>query len=246
VNPDGVRFDQKTDSLWRKNRNTTSAVPGDDDSIGVDINRNYDFLWNFSLYFDPTINPASNDPYDQTFHGTEQFSEAESRNGAWVFEQFPNIRWYTDIHSIAGTMYYSWADDDDQIWDPSQNFLNPAWDGKRGILGRLDYREYISASNLFSVQLASYRVASAMNSVGGGTYGSAQAMSAGATSGTSMDYAFSRFQVDPSKNKVYGFTLEFGNHIHFYPTLAEFRRNVMDTGAGLMEFCLAAVDVGLV
>lgn len=32
---------------------------------------------------------------------------------------------------------------------------------------------------------------------------------------------------------------------NFYPTLAEFQENILDTGAGLMEFCLAAADIGL-
>ena len=40
-NPDGVRYDQATDSLWRKNRNPASS-DGTLRSIGVDINRNYD------------------------------------------------------------------------------------------------------------------------------------------------------------------------------------------------------------
>src|SRR5215213_3617201 len=54
VNPDGVRYDQKTDSLWRKNRNPADATPGNDATIGIDINRNYDFLWDFRRHFDPT------------------------------------------------------------------------------------------------------------------------------------------------------------------------------------------------
>ncbi|MBP1689037.1 MAG: hypothetical protein H6Q33_5180, partial [Deltaproteobacteria bacterium] len=38
---------------------------------------------------------------------------------------------------------------------------------------------------------------------------------------------------------------EFGYATNFYPTLTEFHQNVKDTGAGLMEFCLAASDAGL-
>jgi murein tripeptide amidase MpaA len=36
VNPDGRKYSQTVSPMWRKNRNPTA---------GVDINRNYDFLW---------------------------------------------------------------------------------------------------------------------------------------------------------------------------------------------------------
>ncbi|KAJ9651797.1 hypothetical protein H2201_009258, partial [Coniosporium apollinis] len=73
VNPDGVRWDQMTDSNWRKNRNPASATPGDDLSMGVDINRNYEFLWDYRRYFDtsvtrPGTNLSSDNPHDRTFH----------------------------------------------------------------------------------------------------------------------------------------------------------------------------------
>ena len=145
VNPDGVRFDQATNSLWRKNRNTASAIPGDELSIGVDINRNYDFLWDYRRHFNASVanssSLASDDPREPTFHGTSSFSEPESRNVAWVFDEFPNIRWYVDIHSALGDMLYPWGDDDNQASDPGQTFRNPVWDGKRGIVGQEDYGE---------------------------------------------------------------------------------------------------------
>ncbi|BCG01651.1 hypothetical protein PPGU19_062190 (plasmid) [Paraburkholderia sp. PGU19] len=61
----------------------------------------------------------------------------------------------------------------------------------------------------------------------------------------SDDYAFRRHRVDAKRNKVYGFTMEFGYPTNFYPTLQEYHNNLQDTGAGLMEFCQAASDAGL-
>jgi hypothetical protein len=152
VNPDGVRFDQKTDSLWRKNRNPADATPGNDATIGVDINRNYDFLWDFRRHFHPSVASfstlASDKTVDETYHGRHAFSEPESRNVAWVFDQFPRLRWYMDIHSAAGQMLFSWGDDDDQLFDPAMQFSNPAWDGKRGILGDRAYQEWIEEATL--------------------------------------------------------------------------------------------------
>jgi len=249
VNPDGVRWDQQTDSSWRKNRNPASASPGEPSSVGVDINRNYDFLWDFNTHFDPSVagssNLASESPAAPTFHGTAVFSEPESRNVAWVFEKFPRIRWFMDIHSAYGEVLYNWGDDENQAGDPDQNFHNPAWDRERGRLGVNDYREWISEGDQHDAVTASDRVAQAMRAVGGRRYVPTQACGLYATSGASDDYAFSRFHVDSGVNKVHGFTMEFGYPYNFYPTVAEFDQNVLDTGSGFMEFCLAASDIGL-
>jgi hypothetical protein len=85
-----------------------------------------------------------------------------------------------------------------------------------------------------------------MVSVGGRTYMPKQSVGLYPTSGASDDYAFDRFQVDYNRNKVYGFTMEFGYPTNFYPTKEKFQQNVIDTGAGFMEFCLALADIGLV
>lgn len=109
VNPDGVRWDQATDSGWRKNRNPTHAKPDQPRSVGVDINRNYDFLFNFDVHFNRLAwnAVASYEPNTDRFNGLVAFSEAESRNVRSMFEKFPRIRWYMDIHSAAGLICYS-------------------------------------------------------------------------------------------------------------------------------------------
>lgn len=249
VNPDGVRYDQKTDSLWRKNRNPADATPGNEATIGVDINRNYDFLWDFRRHFHPAVTGAtslaSDKPIDETYHGPHAFSEAETRNVAWVFDQFPRIRWYMDIHSAVGDILFNWGDDNDQFSDPAQQFLNPAWDGKRGIIGDAPYQEWIEEVDYGKVSYASNRVARAMQMVGGRSYRPLQAVGLYPTSGASDDYAYSRYRANAKLNKVHGFTMEFGYPTNFYPTLSEYHANLKDTGAGLMEFCLAASDAGL-
>src|SRR5258706_12479655 len=45
ANPDGRNHSMNVDTMWRKNRRT--AAPNSSSCTGVDINRNYDFLWNF-------------------------------------------------------------------------------------------------------------------------------------------------------------------------------------------------------
>jgi hypothetical protein len=248
VNPDGVRYDQKTDSLWRKNRNPADATSGIDATIGVDINRNYDFLWDFRRHFHSSAaaatSLASDKPIDETYHGRYAFSEPETRNVAWVFDQFPRVRWYMDIHSASGDVLFNWGDDNNQVNDPSMQFLNPGWDGKRGIVGDA-YREWIEESDFGKVSVVSRRVAGAMHAVGGRVFNPMQAVGLFPTSGASDDYAYSRHRANAALNKAHGFTMEFGYPKNFYPTLAEYHDNLKDTGAGLMEFCLAASDAGL-
>ncbi len=52
ANPDGRNYSMTRDgaSLWRKNRRTLSPNSNSGDCVGVDINRNYDFLWTFKLF----------------------------------------------------------------------------------------------------------------------------------------------------------------------------------------------------
>lgn len=245
TNPDGVRFDQANSNLWRKNRNPESSVPGSPLSIGVDLNRNFDFLWNYTLHFDPSVSPASNSPTSQAFYGTAPFSEPETRNMAWVYDLFPKIRWFIDVHSAAGTLLYSWGDDVNQDGDPEQNLFNPAYDGKRGIVDDSLYGEYISSQDWFNAELQANRTTAAMQAVAGREYIPQQAVGLYPTSGASDDWAFSRWHGDKSVNKVYGYTMEFGYPTNFYPTAEEYIQNIVDTNAGFMEFILTANEIGL-
>lgn len=95
TNPDGVNYDQTTDSCWRKNRNPTSAVgaPNGRD-VGVDLNRNYDFAWDFTKTFHPDTSPASTDPRSEVFYGTSAESEPETEAVVWTLDLYKNITWF--------------------------------------------------------------------------------------------------------------------------------------------------------
>ncbi|KAH8732643.1 hypothetical protein GQ44DRAFT_639103 [Phaeosphaeriaceae sp. PMI808] len=243
VNPDGIAYDQSSGALWRKNRNTRSGSSGS--SIGVDINRNFDFLWNFKKYFSPSEAPASTSPSSEVYSGTAANSEPETKNLISVYDSFPNIRWFMDVHSAVGDILYSWGDDDNQSNTPTMNFLNAAYDGKRGTVGDTVYKEYAPASDITSIKTVAAKTAAGMRAVGGRSYSEIQAVGLYPTSGASDDYAYSRQWAQPGKNKVHGFTMEFGYSTNFYPTSGEFNQNILDTSAGFMEWSLAAIAVGL-
>ena len=253
VNPDGRRFDQDHDALWRKNRNPQDSG-GDPTRIGVDINRNHSFLWDFRTAFSAGAlafgTLASDDPGSDLYHGSAADSEPESRNVHWLLDSYRFIRWYIDIHSYTGDVLFSWGDDVDQSDTPSMNFLDPAYDGQRGVAG--GYGEFISGSDQTLVQGTAQRVTNAINAVRGGHYEAKQSVFLWGgttlgypTSGAVDDYAYSRHFADCTKRKVYAFTLEFGYwtgdaRTSFHPPWPEMEQIVAEIDAGLVELCAAA------
>jgi len=245
VNPDGVHhIVENPASMWRKNRNPADAG-GNPDCVGVDINRNFPFLWDFPKQFAPGVAPASANPCAETYHGSAAASEPETRNVRWLLDQYRIISRFMDVHSWRQRVLHLWGDDENQSADPSMSFLNSSWDGKRG-LDDTTYREYISAEDRFAVVTLAARVRESINAVRGGRYTSIQSIALNVdgndwypTSGASDDYSYSRHFADPGKTKVYGFTLEFGTEFH--PPWSEMEQIILDVNAGMVEFCLAAV-----
>jgi len=249
INPDGRNYSQNTYDMWRKNRNPASSG-GDPKKIGVDVNRNYDFLWDFNTAFAPGAKAAgslaSDKPADDLFHGTAPFSEAESQNVRWLYEQYPQICWFMDIHSYGGDLLYSWGDDINQTTTPDMNFTNPAWNGKRGVEGDA-YGEYIGACDQANVKTAAEATCTAITAVRGVTYTAYQSFFLPAlgltypTSGASDDWSYSRYFSDPANKKVRAFTMEFNAAGTFFPSWAEMKLIIKDIDAGLVKFCLGAL-----
>lgn len=251
-NPDGVAYDQSTNSCWRKNRN-----PGSGSSGGVDLNRNFDFLWDFPNLFASSVQSsvASTSPGSETYHGTAAFSEPETKSIKWVFDTYSKVRWFVDLHSYAGDVLYSWGSDENQSKYPDMDFLNDQYDSVRGILSDTPgsgngYGEYTPAADLSDNVAAAKRMVSAMTTAGGSSYTSMQAASLYPTSGASDDYSYSRHFANSSLNLVHGYTVEFGfgnnaASCPFYPSVSQYNSNLKATSAGFMELLLSAVELGL-
>jgi hypothetical protein len=62
------------------------------DGVTYDLNRNFDFLWNFRKYFDPSASPASTSPSSETYAGTAAASEPETKNHVSIYDSFPKVR----------------------------------------------------------------------------------------------------------------------------------------------------------
>ncbi|MFI8461430.1 M14 family metallopeptidase [Kitasatospora sp. NPDC085464] len=247
VNPDGRLYSQTVKSMWRKNRNPANAGGSPKPAcIGVDLNRNYDFLFDFATAFDPHANPqVSADPCDEMVYcGPTAFSEPETRNVRWLLDQHPRTGWFVDVHSYAQDMLYNWGDDDNQSVDPDMNFRNHQFDGKRGLPGDLAYSEYIPKGDEDTARLLAEAFCQGVYGVRGVPYKPMTGFHLYPTSGTSDDYVYARHYTDPGRGKVLGFTVEWGNDAAhspnpFHPPWAEMERIVLDVDAGLVQFCLA-------
>ncbi|MEH6471240.1 MAG: M14 family zinc carboxypeptidase [Halopseudomonas sp.] len=229
VNPDGRNHSQTSFAMWRKNRNPVNAV---------DLNRNYDFVWDFNSAFSPAaFVSVSDDPTSDVYHGTAPFSEPETQNVRWLLDSYPQIRWFIDIHSYSQLLYHAWGDDENQTAVASQNFLNPAHHGARGVAGDA-YGEYIRAGDLAASSCLTGQMQSALQAVRGINYSTGQSYDLYPTSGTATDYPYSRHFADPSKTRTLGFLIEWGSE--FQPPWAEMENIILDVSSALVAFALAA------
>ncbi len=240
-NPDGRAFSMAAapgsqQSMWRKNRNTASSS-GNPARIGVDINRNYDFLWDYTTAFHPNVSPASNNPGSDTYHGTGPFSEPEARNAQWLVDRFPRAAYFVDVHSYSGLVLYPWGDDEDQTTDPAINFQNGTWNGQRGLRNDA-YRDYVPPARLPQLQTAAGVLRDAIQAVRGQSYVRQQVFDLYPTSGTSADWAFTReFR---GYNRLTGLAIEFNKQQTFFPTWTEMVELIKDVDAGLVALCVHA------
>ncbi|KAG7130244.1 Zinc carboxypeptidase A 1 like protein [Verticillium longisporum] len=248
VNPDGLAFDQSTNGCWRKNRNPESSTAGDAMSIGIDLNRNFDIAWNYTQALAPGVEAASTNASAENFYGTGPFSEAETQSIKWVFDNFPSIGWYSDLHSNIGIGLYGWCFDSIQTTDKSKNFRNKSWDGKRGLIANdtFDYREYMDHGDWDKLLEITGRMAWAASDVNAAFYSVYAAPHLYPSSGCSIDHAYARHILDPKKKKILGVGFEFGysgpdEECPFYPSPEAYRTDKMEVGAAYMEFLVNAL-----
>jgi carboxypeptidase T len=255
VNPDGKIYSQTNNDpnlppvdegiWWRKNKNPQLVPHGDSHQYhltGVDINRNFDFLWKSGI---GTVNPDGTNS-NETYRGTSAFSEPETKNVKYLFDTFTNIKYFVDVHSFGEMILYSWGDDDNQNLDKDMNFANPSYNGKRGKPKDSVYKEYIDKKDEETLKHLGDRMNYALKRVRGTKYRVEQSVGLYPTSATSDDYSYSRHIVNGNgqgnnNNKIFGFTIEFGkDETGFIPPYSEMKEIIKDVSSALTELCIAA------
>jgi murein tripeptide amidase MpaA len=243
VNPDGRKFSMERSAMWRKNRRPAPRGHGTR-SVGVDINRNFPFLWRFRRYFATGTVDSSSRPGDyESYIGPREASEPETRNVIWLLDRFPNIRYMVDLHSYGEAILHSWGSDENQSNDPRMNFQNRAYDGKRGKLHDDAYREYFPPDDRKAALAIARRMAAAIRVVRGRRYQVKPSVGLYPTAGATDDYSYSRHFVDPRKGKIIPLTVEWGrSHAStpFHPPYPEMRKVMREVSAGLLAVCMSA------
>jgi carboxypeptidase T len=233
VNPDGRAYVQTPggDSWWRKNRGTHGGTS----CVGVDLNRNFDFLWSSGI-------GTSVDPCEyQIYRGPSPFSEPETRNVRSLLDGHANIVSMIDIHSYSEDFLYPWGDDENQSSNTGMNFKNATYNGLRGVPGDTQYKEYIPQPDWDWFVRTANRVVGAIHAARGHTYVAKESIGLYPTTGTSDDYAYARHFVDAGKRRIYAYTLETGRE--FQPPYREALEIINEVSAGLVEFLLASICV---
>ncbi len=104
VNVDGLEFDVATGKYkyWRKNRRLN-----DNGTYGVDLNRNYGYLWN--------TGGSSGNPGSDVYHGPTPFSEPETQAIKAYIENHTNISILLSFHTFSELILYPWGNTYDPI-----------------------------------------------------------------------------------------------------------------------------------
>ena len=176
INPDGLTYSQGAANeqsdpvrLWRKNRRPISD--GDcGASIGVDLNRNYDYQWRLtSDEACPKITDdigASDDPRNEIYRGPKPNSEPEIKAVQSLMDD-PNrhFRALLDYHNYSQLVLYPWG-----------------------------YQPHPAPDEQTLSQLAE-KISSEIFAVARKTYTPQQAIDLYATTGSSIDYAYGAHNV---------------------------------------------------
>jgi len=109
INPDGYDFSWTNTRLWRKNRRNNG-----NNIYGVDLNRNWNNHWAES--------GSSNNPRDDTYHGTGPFSEPETKAVSQHFLLNKGFVLAIDYHAYSQLILrpYHWG----KATPPTENDLN--------------------------------------------------------------------------------------------------------------------------
>lgn len=211
---------------WRKNRRPAPAGSTDPRAAGVDVNRNFDIVWDFQKFYNMALGDklvhSRATPTSELFIGPAAESEPETQNVANLMRD-KGISFYLDVHAIGRDVMYAWGIETDQVTDPTQNFTNQAWDGKRDGTQHDTYEEFIPASAAALGVVAAQRISDQIQAKAGGSSPAAQARSdyrvmqaadMYVTSGAAQDFCFSRWFApvtggDPI-SPVLSITLEVG------------------------------------
>ena len=240
ANPDGRALVLKPkknggDPDWRKNLRRNNG--GTDN--GVDLNRNYDFLWDSGL---GTSSLYANEIYK----GPEPCSEPETQNILHLLTTIRHLVCAIDVHSHGQLVMYPWGHDENQSKFPDLNFREEEFDGYRGKKDDA-YKEFMPDADQHIHTTIGTRIRDGIAAARGHQYTLQQGISLYATTGTLMDYAYARHIADRRAKKIFAFVIEVGpedaRDDGFQPPFEDARGIITEVAAGLLECCLSVIKL---
>lgn len=110
-NPDGYQYTWTNERYWRKTRRDNG-----NGSFGVDINRNWGYEWGGQ--------GASDNPGDNTYHGTAPFSEPETSNLRDTALGFGDqLIAHMEYHSYSQLVMHPWGYSSIQLTEPDRTYF---------------------------------------------------------------------------------------------------------------------------
>jgi len=241
VNPDGRKKSQSRISdnnmIGRKNNR-----PIENGNFGIDINRNFNFVWDYNKYFSH-VPFSSKDPSHPNFIGNCPFSEPESKNVLFVANKYNSkINFFLDIHTKElgeNLILYSWGNSKSQTKYPDLNFSNHNYWNKHGT----DYYgEYVNSKDLeFRKNIArNMALASSKVSHHQKKYFAKTANNLYLMSGASRDFMESLSKQDTNSNTIHSFMIE-ASEKSFNPSIYRRRRMINEICASILELCVQII-----
>lgn len=102
VNPDGFVYSQTSNRLWRKNRSPPPPDAANQTCYGVDVNRNWPYMWLSGEEGSWSPNPCS-----EVYHGEAPGDTPENQGMRGLVDRIAErqgIKWYSDWHSYGQYM----------------------------------------------------------------------------------------------------------------------------------------------
>jgi hypothetical protein len=124
--------------MWRKNRRRVDPKSGSR-CVGVDINRNFNVLWDFRRHFaaDSGVSASTRSLRPSSLlSALPRNQKPKPAMLSHYLDRYPGTRWFADVHSHVPAIFYNWGFDEKSTTDPSMNFLNDEFDGLRGRVDR--------------------------------------------------------------------------------------------------------------
>ncbi|MGM9487000.1 M14 family zinc carboxypeptidase [Ideonella sp. YS5] len=209
VNPDG-RHATQTDPTRAGMRRNARPKNGLDFAAGVDLNRNFDFLFDVAE-FDPAVAPWDLDDTDSgNYHGPSAASEPETKNIRALLDSYP-ARWLIDLHRPGLTIRHPWAVDESQATNSAMNFRQAGYRGRRGLRGDA-YSEFMCSQDQALFERLASRFVADVVGAGGPQFSTSAWYVDRPMPGSCLDYAYARHLVDGQCGKTLSFLVEWDDN----------------------------------